>query len=173
MTRTVDAETQLLDAPDEHRDELRLWLRLLTCTNLAEATVRRRLREGFNVTLPRFDLLAQLERSPGGLTLGEISKRMMVSNGNITLLVDRLAADGHLERSSAPNDRRVQIITLTEKGRSSFGHMAKSHAEWMAELFGGLTKAEVATLLTLLQKVKVGLNAVDIKASRGARGGPP
>ncbi len=100
MSSSLDAETQLLDAPDEHRDELRLWLRLLTCTNLAEAKVRRRLRERFDVTLPRFDLLAQLDRSPEGLTLGEISKRMMVTNGNITILVDRLVADGHLPTAS-------------------------------------------------------------------------
>lgn len=155
----VDAETQLLDAPEAHRDELRLWLRLLTCTNLAESKIRRRLRERFDVTLPRFDLLAQLERSPGGLTLGEISKRMMVSNGNITLLVDRLVAEGQLARCSPPNDRRVQIISLTEKGRSAFADMAKAHADWMAELFGGLTKAEVSLLLGLLQKVKTGLTA--------------
>jgi DNA-binding MarR family transcriptional regulator len=156
----LDAETKLADAPGEHRDELRLWLRLLTCTNLAQSKIRRRLREQFEVTLPRFDLLAQLERAPEGLTLSEISKRMMVSNGNTTLLVDRLVASGQLARFSPPNDRRVQRITLTEEGRASFAVMARAHGEWMAELFGDLTKAEVSTLMGLLEKVKTGLNAV-------------
>jgi DNA-binding MarR family transcriptional regulator len=156
----LDAETKLSDAPGEHRDELRLWLRLLTCTNLAEGKIRRRLREQFDVTLPRFDLLAQLERAPEGLTLSEISKRMMVSNGNTTLLVDRLVASGQLARFSPPNDRRVHLITLTEQGRANFVHMAKAHGEWMAELFGSLTKPEVSALLSLLDKVKSGLNAV-------------
>lgn len=159
-TMALDAETKLSDAPGEHGDEIRLWLRLLTCTNLAETKIRRRLRERFEVTLPRFDLLAQLERAPDGLTLSEISKRMMVSNGNTTLLVDRLVAAGQLARFSPPNDRRVQVITLTEQGRASFADMAKAHGEWMAELFGGLTKAELSTLLGLLEKVKSGLNAI-------------
>ena len=69
------------------RSELRLWLRLLTCTTLIEGEVRRRLRQEFDVTLPRFDLMAQLDKAPGGMTLGELSRRMMVSNGNVTGLV--------------------------------------------------------------------------------------
>ena len=80
------------------RDELRLWLRLLTCTNLIEGEVRRRLRERFDVTLPRFDLMAQLDKAPDGMTLSDLSRRMMVSNGNLTGLVERLVASGHLDR---------------------------------------------------------------------------
>src|SRR5437016_12292923 len=90
----LDAETKVAERPADHEAELRLWLRLLTCTTLIEGEVRRRLREHFDVTLPRFDLLAQLDRAPNGITLGELSQRMMVTNGNITGLVDRLEDQG-------------------------------------------------------------------------------
>ena len=83
-TIPLDAETKVAERPDDHKTELRLWLRLLTCTTLIENEVRRRLRDNFDITLPRFDLLAQLDRAPNGMTLGELSQRMMVSNGNIT-----------------------------------------------------------------------------------------
>ena len=89
-TIPLDAETKVAERPDDHKTELRLWLRLLTCTTLIENEVRRRLRDNFDITLPRFDLLAQLDRTPNGMTLGELSQRMMVSNGNVTGLVDRL-----------------------------------------------------------------------------------
>src|SRR5919202_1723685 len=108
----LDAETKAVEMPEHHRDELRLWLRLLTCTTLIEGEVRRRLRERFDVTLPRFDLMAQLDKAPGGMTLSDLSKRMMVSNGNLTGLVDRLVASGHVDRRIPPSDRRAQVISL-------------------------------------------------------------
>jgi hypothetical protein len=93
----LDSETKAVELPHDHGDELRLWLRLLTCTNLIEGEVRSRLRERFDVTLPRFDLMAQLDKAPDGMTLSDVSKRMMVSNGNVTGLVERLVESGHLE----------------------------------------------------------------------------
>ena len=102
------------------KSELRLWLRLLTCTNLIEAELRRRLRVAFNTTLPRFDLLAALDRAPEGLTLGEVSGRMMVSNGNVTGLVGRLAAQGSIERLPHATDRRAATVRLTAAGRRGF-----------------------------------------------------
>ncbi len=86
----LDSETKAVELPEDHGDELRLWLRLLTCTTLIEGEVRSRLRERFDVTLPRFDLMAQLDKVPEGMTLSDVSKRMMVSNGNVTGLVERL-----------------------------------------------------------------------------------
>jgi DNA-binding MarR family transcriptional regulator len=150
----LDAETKALEAPGDHKAELRLWLRLLTCTTMVEAEIRRRLRDGFDFTLPRFDLLAQLDKAPDGMTLGEVSKRMMVSNGNVTHVVEKLVASGHLDRRPAPNDRRVQIISLTERGRAEFRAMAKVHEAWIAEMFAGLDQAEIASLMDLLGKTK-------------------
>jgi DNA-binding MarR family transcriptional regulator len=154
----LDAETKVLEAPHGHKDELRLWLRLLTCTTLVETEIRRRLRERFDVTLPRFDLMAQLERAPQGITLGEMSKRMMVSNGNVTGLVERLVESGHLERAPLPTDRRVQVVKLTEEGRKAFALMAEAHEAWIAEMFGGLNGREIEALLKGLGKVKASVS---------------
>ncbi len=153
MTQT-DAETRLSPKPGDHRDELRLWLRLLTCTTLIEAEVRGHLRERFDVTLPRFDLMAQLERAPLGLTLGELSRRMMVSNGNITGLAERLVESGHIVRVAHPTDRRVSYVKLTETGREEFARMAAAHADWIADLLGGLTAEDRRALLDLLGRLK-------------------
>ncbi len=150
----LDSETKVLEAPHEHKDELRLWLRLLTCTTLIEGEIRKRLLEEFETTLPRFDLFAQLERAPNGMTLGDLSRRMMVTNGNVTGLVERLVESGHIERFSLPNDRRVQIVKLTPKGRTSFNRMAKAHENWIAELFGQLSPKDVKDLIRTLGKLK-------------------
>src|SRR5262249_58146349 len=111
LTVPLDAEPKVAERPDDHKTELRLWLRLFTCKMLIEGEVRRRLRDGFGVTLPRFDLMAQLDRAPGGMTLGELSQRMMVSNGNVTGLVDRLAAQKLGARRPAPHDRRAHVVS--------------------------------------------------------------
>ncbi|HEU6441083.1 MAG TPA: MarR family transcriptional regulator [Microvirga sp.] len=155
QTIPLDAETKAIEMPDDHRDELRLWLRLLTCSTLIEGEVRRRLRDRFDVTLPRFDLMAQLDKVPEGMTLSDLSKRMMVSNGNLTSLVDRLVASGHIERRVSATDRRAQIIKLTPAGRAEFRMMAAEHEAWIAEIFGGLTQKEHKDLMRLLAKTKL------------------
>lgn len=159
LTRHVDAETALAGAPPGHKDELRLWLRLLTCTTLIEAEIRRRLRRDFDTTLPRFDLLAQLERAPGGLTLGEVSRRMMVSNGNVTGLAARLEEEGLIERRVSPTDRRAQTLRLTARGRREFARQSRAHEGWVAELMAGLAPAERAALHALLGRTKASVRA--------------
>lgn len=151
---TVDAETPLAHHPAGHKDELRLWLRLLATANLIEGEVRRRLRAAFHTTLPRFDLLAQLHRAGGALTLGEISRRMMVSNGNITGLAARLEAEGLVERRVSEADRRAQWLRLTPKGRREFSRQSAAHEEWIAEIFAGLAEEERAALFRLLARAK-------------------
>ena len=150
----VDAESKVSERPQDHRTELRLWLRLLASSNLIEAEIRQRLRERFNTTLPRFDLLAQLERVEDGLLLGDLSRRMMVSNGNVTGLAERLAKSGLIERNTREADRRAVRVRLTAKGRRVFGEMAAAHAEWIAELFGDLTEEEQKALWARLGKLK-------------------
>jgi DNA-binding MarR family transcriptional regulator len=149
-----DAETRLESGSRDARPELRLWLRLLTCTTLIEREIRRRLADEFDTTLPRFDLMAQLDKAPDGLTLGDISRRMMVTNGNVTGLVDRLVATGHVERRKSEEDRRAQRIVLTAQGRGLFARMAKRHGQWIADLMGDLTEAERDALMALLAKAK-------------------
>jgi DNA-binding MarR family transcriptional regulator len=151
----LDAETKAVERPEQHRDELRLWLRLLTCTTLIEGEIRTRLRERFDVTLPRFDLMAQLDKAPEGMTLSDLSKRMMVSNGNLTGLVERLVASGHVDRRTSDSDRRAQVIRLTKAGRVAFRCMAAQHEGWIAELFGDLSRNDQDELMRLLAKTKM------------------
>ena len=151
----LDGETKAVETPEDHRDELRLWLRLLTCTTLIEGDIRRRLRDRFDVTLPRFDLMAQLDKAPDGMTLSDLSKRMMVSNCNLTGLVERLAASGHLDRRTSDTDRRAQVIRLTDLGRAQFRAMAAEHEGWIAAIFGDLTQKEQDDLMRLLAKAKM------------------
>ena len=150
----IDAETKVADAPADHRDDLRLWLRLLTCTTLIETEIRRKLQAAFDFTLPRFDLLAQLDKAGDGLVLGEVSKRLMVSAGNVTAIVDRLIANGDITRHPGPNDRRVQVIRMTEKGRSAFKAMAAEHGDWIGDMFDDLDPADIEALMALLAKLK-------------------
>jgi DNA-binding MarR family transcriptional regulator len=155
----LDAETRAHENPADHQDEVRLWLRMLTCTTLIESEIRRRLRERFDVTLPRFDLMAQLEKAPEGMTLGALSQRMMVSNGNITGLVERLADQGLVAREAHPTDRRVAYVRLTPAGRTRFLEMAAVHAGWTAEFYGTLTPGELRETMRLLGRVKQSVRA--------------
>ena len=138
----------------EHPEALRLWLRMLTFTQLIETEVRAGLRDDFATTLPRFDLLAQLERSPGGLKMNELSRRMMVTGGNVTGITDQLVAEGLVQRVAVPDDRRAYRVKLTAKGRRQFGVMAHAHEAWIVSAFSGLSEKEIATLHRLLGKVK-------------------
>jgi len=161
-----DAETRVAERPGDHVAELRLWLRMLTCTTMIEDEVRRRLREHFETTLPRFDVLAQLDKMPSGMTLGELSQRMMVSNGNVTGLADRLVAEGLLARTASPRDRRVQIVKLTAAGRRSFRTMARANGDWISEVFADLDGKDTDELMRLLAKTKESAR----KAIHGGRG---
>ena len=133
---------------------LRIWLRLLTCTQLIERRVRSGLREEFATTLPRFDLMAQLERHREGLKMNELSRLLMVTGGNITAIVDQLEKEGQVERLDDSADRRAFRIRLTRSGEKSFTEMARAHEQWVVELLAGLTRKEHDELLKLLAKLK-------------------
>ena len=138
----------------EHPEELRLWLRMLACTQLVERQVRASLREGFDTTLPRFDLMAQLERAEGGLRMNELSRRMMVTGGNVTGITDQLQAEGLVERVAVEGDRRAYLVRLTPRGRQQFNAMAEAHEAWIVQSFAGLSPRDIQTLHALLGKVK-------------------
>ena len=146
-----DLESRLTD---EHHDALRLWLRLLTCTTMIERGIRRRLRERFGMTLARFDLMAQLERFPAGLRMGDLSRRLMVTGGNVTGLVAQLVDEGLVQRSAGPQDRRAHVVRLTERGREVFGAMAIAHERWIVEITADLGGADRDHLHALLGKLK-------------------
>jgi DNA-binding MarR family transcriptional regulator len=154
VAKAVDLETRVTD---EDHQALKLWLRLLACTNLVETNVRGRLRAEFGITLPRFDLMAQLERSPDGLKMNELSQRLMVSGGNVTGLTDQLEKEGLVVRMDDPEDRRAYTIKLTPAGRALFGRMAAVHERWVVELFAGLNATEKSQVYRLLAKLKLHL----------------
>src|SRR5688500_4747183 len=118
-------DREYISRQDDHRS-LRVWLRLLTCTQLIERNVRTRLREQFATTLPRFDLMAQLERHRDGLKMNELSRLLMVTGGNVTAIVDQLEKEGLVERIEEPLDRRAWLIRLTPDGKKSFADMARA-----------------------------------------------
>jgi DNA-binding MarR family transcriptional regulator len=163
-SESIDAESVLAGADHAHKSELRLWLRLLSVTNLIAAEIRRNLRQSFNVTLPQFDLLAQIEREPNGLRLGELSQRMMVTNGNVTGLVDKLIEQGFVIREPAPEDRRAMIVRMTKAGASLFAVMARAHEEWLTRL---MADAPSDLRKTLFKELDV------LKASIRRNGGRP
>jgi len=146
-----DHETRVTE---DHHKSLRLWLRMLACANLIETDIRNRLRVEFKTTLPRFDLMAQLERHHDGLKMGELSKRMMVTGGNVTGITDQLAAEGLVVREDNPKDRRAYIVKLTPEGRKAFQQMAEAHEGWIVELFVGLEEEEKQQLYDLLARLK-------------------
>ena len=151
----MDLEARLHGAaPSEHPEALRLWLRMLTCTQLIEKQVRGQLRAQFDTTLPRFDLMAQLERAPDGLKMKDLSRRMMVTSGNITGITDQLVAEGLVERVDVAGDRRAYRVRLTPPGRQQFIAMAHQHEQWIVEAFATLGERDITTLHRLLGKVK-------------------
>ena len=152
--KRADIETRV---SDEHHQSLKLWLRLLACTNLIETEVRGRLRAEFDTTLPRFDLMAQLERHAGGLKMNELSQRLMVTGGNVTGITDQLEAEGLVVRESDPADRRTFTVKLTPAGRRLFARMAAAHEQWVVGLFAGLAAAEKEQVYRLLAKLKLSL----------------
>jgi len=147
----IDLETRLTD---EHHMSLRVWLRMLSTTVKLETEIRSRLRTHFDITLPRFDLMAQLERHPQGLRMGELSRRMMVTGGNITGIADQLEKEKLVERVLDRNDRRSFSVKLTPEGLASFKKMAQVHEQWVDELMQGLQVEEKQLLIQLLSKVK-------------------
>ena len=160
-----DTSLELLNAADELGFEarsatgdhaaLKLWLRMLSCTNQIEAEIRRRLRVQFDTSLPRFDYLAQLYREPEGLRMKELSSHLMVTGANVTGITDELERDGLVSRSSSPTDRRSWIVRLTPKGRSHFETMAQEHEQWILELFACLSAPALAQLYQQLGSLRV------------------
>ena len=151
----VDLTARLTGA---HHQALKLWLRLLACTVRVESTIRSRLRATFGITLPRFDLMAQLERHPDGLRMGELSKRMMVTGGNVTGIADQLAREGLVARVPDPQDGRAFMVRLTPRGRKTFADMAAVHEGWVADLFRDIPAADKAAMIALLDTMKRHLN---------------
>lgn len=146
--------------PEKHDDAVsepaavRLWLRLLTCSLTIEKRIRRRLAEEFDTTLPRFDVLAAIDRRPKGMTMGELSQALLVSGGNLTALVRQLEKQGHIRMQRDPDDRRSWVVTITPAGRRHFRQVAAEHHHWVAGMFAGMSADHSQRLYELLAELK-------------------
>jgi DNA-binding MarR family transcriptional regulator len=138
----------------DSKARLRLWVRLLRATRLVESETRERFKSQFNVTLPRFDVMAALYRKPDGMLMSEISRFLLVSNGNVTGIVDRLVQEGFIVRSQRNGDRRTSFVRLTAKGHAAFVEMATAHERWINELLGGVGARDAEQLSAKLKSFR-------------------
>jgi DNA-binding MarR family transcriptional regulator len=146
-------------APEHQKVDLQLWVRLLACAHDAEQRIKNRIKENFRINQTQFNLLSQLDRAPGGIRMGEIARRTVVTGSNVTAVVDDLEARGLVRRQTAADDRRATVITLTENGRTAFAQMAPFVADWIEELFAELTKQGKRQLVQQLDSLKVAMRA--------------
>ncbi|WP_210543972.1 MarR family winged helix-turn-helix transcriptional regulator [Rhodoferax sp. PAMC 29310] len=179
MTSKTDPSRTLLTDADELGHEarselgdhaaLKLWLRLLASTTQIEDEIRRRLRNRFDTSLPRFDYMAQLYRQPDGLKMKDLSRYLMVTGGNVTGVTDELVRDGFVTRENSPADRRAWIVRLTEQGRKTFETMAQAHEQWILELFSGLDPSTVQQLYSQLGALRVHVVRVQEQTNKDNR----
>lgn len=140
--------------PQDSKDRLRLWIRLLRASRTIEAELRDRLKQQFDTTLPRFDVLAALYRSPEGMLMSDLSRYLLVSNGNVTGIVDRLVSEGLVLRARRNGDRRTSIVRLTRAGSEQFRAMATAHEGWIDELLGGVSGNDTRRLTAMLKSFR-------------------
>ena len=150
----VSAPLSALRPQPDSKGRLRLWIRLLRASRLIEGVTRERLKKQFGATLPRFDVMAALYRKPDGMLMSEISRFLMVSNGNVTGIVDRLVADGFVARAQRNGDRRTSFVSLTRKGRAAFAQMAAAHESWIDELLSSISARDAEQLSAKLKSFR-------------------
>ena len=141
-------------AATDDRARLRLWLRLLRTTRAIERELRERLSAAFDTTLPRFDVMAALYRCPDGMLMSDLSRFLLVSNGNVTGIVDRLVTEGLVSRARRNGDRRTSMVRLTDLGSKQFETMAAAHEGWIGELLGGVGLDETRRLAAMLKSFR-------------------
>ncbi len=147
----VSAPLSQPDLSQDSKERLRLWIRLLRASRTIEAELRERLRKEFDTTLPRFDVMAALYRAPDGMLMSDLSRFLLVSNGNVTGIVDRLVSEGLVTRARRNGDRRTSMVRLTDAGMGQFRAMAAAHEGWIGELLGSVSGEETRRLATMLK----------------------
>jgi DNA-binding MarR family transcriptional regulator len=150
----VSAPLSALGISRDSKERLRLWIRLLRATRTIEAELRERLKKEFDTTLPRFDVMAALYRCPQGMLMSDLSRFLLVSNGNVTGIVDRLVSERLVTRARRNGDRRTSMVRLTEAGVTQFGAMAAAHESWIGELLGGVGEDETRRLAAMLKSFR-------------------
>ena len=167
---TIDDDSRDAPLPDDDATRrLRLWLQMAKAVRAVEGRLRERLRGRFATTLPRFDLLATLRAAPQGLRMSELSRRLVVSNGNVTGVVDRLVADGLLQRETVASDRRAFRVKLTPAGRALADEMIDAHRLWVDEIFAEVDAQDCAAARLTMRSIRDRLGEADGSAGGGVR----
>jgi DNA-binding MarR family transcriptional regulator len=159
----ADKATNSLSAADTStaKQSLRAWLKLLKTTKHVEAVVRQKLRQEFETTLPRFDVMAALYRFEEGLRMSELSASLRVSNGNVTGIIERLVTDGAVLRVPVADDKRAMLVILTKKGREEFEALANAHERWISDVFSALTPGQSTELINVIDTIEHALALQD------------
>ena len=147
----VSVPLELVDRRAGSKERLRLWIRLLRVVHVVEAELRERLKREFDTTLPRFDVLSALYRERDGMLMSDLSRFLLVSNGNVTGIVERLVSDGLVQRTAREGDRRAFVVRLTEEGVARFAAMAAAHESWIADLLGEVSETDAKALSAMLK----------------------
>ena len=138
----------------DSKERLRLWIRLLRASRTIEAELRERLRQEFDTTLPRFDVMAALYRAPEGMLMSGLSRFLLVSNGNVTGIVDRLVTDGYVVRAQREGDRRTSMVSLTGSGTEFFARMACAHEGWIDDYLADIGEEDARHLAGILKSFR-------------------
>ena len=169
MTQSTSAARTGGDSASLSKQRLKLWLNMLRTARHIELVLRERLKADFDATLPRFDVMAALFRSEEGMTMTKLSQQLMVSNGNVTGIVDRLEEDGFVTRFTNERDRRATLVALTAMGREAFSKMAQAHQVWIDELLQTYDAGEVEALTDMLQILRDDQRASEKQKQRKKR----
>lgn len=148
--------TESPDQTERPKNVLKMWIRLLATTRTAENQLREFLRVKHQTTLPRFDVMAALFRRRDGVTMSELSRMLLVSNGNATAVVDRLEKDGLVKRTTSESDRRTVFVRLTPAGIRQFETLATDHEREVCALFSGLTDQDLKTVTGIFKRMGKG-----------------
>lgn len=154
MVKRLQIVDQKLEHIPREKEGLRLWLRIVSCSQMVEQEIRTLLREKFDTTLPRFELMSSLDRVPDGLSMGELSNWLMVTKGNVTGIAERLSEDGFIKRSPTPTDRRSFCVTLTPRGKKLYKEMEQEYEGLLDKLFSDVSLDDSDMFTGVLAKVK-------------------
>ena len=154
MSSPLKIVEQKLEYMFRDRECLRLWLKLVSLTQMVEHELRAMLREKFDSTMPRFELLSALDRVPEGLTMGELSEWLMVSKGNVTGIAERLSEDGLIKRHPTPADRRAFCVTLLPRGKKLYKEMEQEYELLLNRIFADVPAGDCDVIAEVLLKVR-------------------
>ncbi|MBO6834903.1 MAG: MarR family transcriptional regulator [Alphaproteobacteria bacterium] len=152
--------------PSGAKKRLKLWLSMLRTTRNVEYVLRDRLKSEFDTTLPRFDVMAALFRSDEGMSMTRLSEQLVVSNGNVTGIVDRLEQEGQVQRVTNERDRRATLVALTDLGRAEFAKMAAAHQRWIDEMLTPLAADDIGRMTDMFQVLRDGMQSSGMDRQR-------